>query len=192
MTRLLLVFSVTLCAQQALDAPPLAHVLDAEGRLIPIHGLAGNFVAGHPGVALLAYSNDGDIEWRLEAGRLAATRAGRTAVIVTTASHATFHGEFAVLSESRETLRLAGESIVDSSDDPPSLIAGRAITWEAGTLRIVQTDGTAEEVPCVDEPGTITAAAADWAHLTIRNRPHLLRLTPGRVQLFVLPQRRRE
>ena len=38
----------------------------------------------------------------------------------------------------------------------------------------------------------MTAAAANWARLAINNRPHLLRLTPGRVELFVLPQRSRE
>jgi hypothetical protein len=46
MKRILLFLSVALSAQQAIDAPPIAQVLDAEGLLTPIHGLAGNFIAG--------------------------------------------------------------------------------------------------------------------------------------------------
>ncbi|MCC6537816.1 MAG: hypothetical protein IT162_09720 [Bryobacterales bacterium] len=192
MKRILLALSAVLSAQHTLDSPPLAHVLDADGRLTAVHGLGGNFIAGRPGPALLAYSNDGDIEWRLEAGRLSATRAGMTAVFATTATHANFRGEFAALPESKETLRLVGDSIVDSSDEPHSQLAGRLVRWQDGKLRIFQPDGTGEEIECPKEPDTMTAAAADWAHLTIGDRPYLLRMTRGRVQLFVLPQRSRE
>ena len=43
MKRLIFFLSLILSAQQAIDSPPLAHVLDSAGRLTPIHGLAGNF-----------------------------------------------------------------------------------------------------------------------------------------------------
>jgi hypothetical protein len=219
--KCLFVLSVVLSAQQAIDAPPLAHVLDGEGALTPIHGLAGNFVSGRPGVALLAYSNDGDIEWRLEPGRLSATRGGHTAVFATTATRAVFRGEMAVLAGPNETLRLVGDSLVFATEpltagqargrerqkpeafgarvsgqvtgeEPAGRIAGRAIRWLEGMLRIVQMDGAVEEIACPVEPEHITAASANWAHLVIDGRPHLLRLTAGRVELFVLPQRRRE
>ena len=192
MKRLLLVFSVALSAQQAIDAPPLAHIVDANGRLTLIHGLAGNFLSGPPGPALLAYSNDGDIEWRLEPGRLSATRDGRTANFATAATRAVFRGDMAVLPASNETLRLAGDLLVFSSEEQISQLAGRVITWRDGKLRIFQLDGAVEEIECLQEPESMTAAAANWARLVIDNRPHLLRLTPGRVELFVLPQRSRE
>ena len=192
MKRLLLVLSVVLSAQPAIDAPPLAHVLDADGLLTPIHGLAGNFISGQPGPALLAYSNDGDIEWRLEPGRLSATRDGRTVVFATAATRAVFRGAVASLPDSNEALRLAGDLLVFSSEELTSQLAGRVIIWRDGKLRIFQLDGTLEEIECLHEPESMTAAAANWARLVINKRPHLLRLTPGRVELFVLPQRSRE
>lgn len=192
MKRLVFFLSAILSAQSALDAPPLAHVLDAGGLLTPVLGLAGNFVAGRPGPALLAYSNDGDIEWRLEPGRLSATRDGRSAVFATAAVRAVFRGEFAVLPESNEILRLDGDLLVSSSEAPAARLAGRIVAWREGRLHITQPDGSEEEAECLQEPSQMTAAAAGWAHLLIADRPHLLRLTPGRVQLFVLPQRSRE
>lgn len=194
MMRTLLLFSALLYAQPALDVPPVAHVLDTEGFLIPIHGLAGNFVTGRraAGPPLLAYSNDGVIEWRLEPGRLSATRDGKIATFPTTATRARFRGDSAVLLDSNESLRLAGDLIVYSSDEPLLQLAGRSITWSDGKLHIFQADESMEEAECLQEPESMTAAAANWAHLTIEGRAHLLRLTPGRVQLFVLPQRGRQ
>jgi hypothetical protein len=187
MKRLVVLFSLILSGQ--VDSPPLAHVLDGEGRLTPIHGLAGNFIAGRPEAspALLAYSNDGAIEWRLERGRLSATRNGVTAVFATEATRAVFRGDFAVLPESNESLRLAGDTLVFSSEEPPSQLAGRLITWVDGKLRIFQVDGSVEETVCPQEPDSLSAAAAHWAHVVIAGRAHLLRLTAGRVELFVLP-----
>ena len=196
MKQLLLVLSAALSAalsaQPAVDAPPLAQVIDADGWLTPIHGLAGNFLSGRPGPALLAYSNDGDIEWRLEPGRLSATRNGRTANFATAATRAVFRGDMAVLPDSNETFRLAGDLLVFSSEEQSSQLAGRVINWRDGKLRIFQLDGTMEEIECLQKPESMTAAAANWARLVISNRQHLLRLTPGRVELFVLPQRSRE
>lgn len=192
MKRLVLFLSAILSAQQSIDAPPLAHVLNADGLLTPIFGLAGNFVAGRSSQFLLAYSNDGDIEWRLEPGRLSATRGGRTAVFATTASRAIFRGDAAVLPESGEILRLDGESFVRTSEEPAKLVAGRSIRWEDGMLRITQPNGAVEELPCPVEPDELTAAASDWVHVTVDGRAHLLRLTAGRAALFVLPLRRRE
>ena len=194
MKRLILLCSLLLPAQSALEAPVLAQVLDAEGFLTPVHGTAGNFVAGRraPGPALLAYSNDGVIEWRLEPGRLIAIRDGAMATVTTTATRAIFRGDRAVLPESNETWRLAGDTFVYSSDEPLAQLAGRVITWRDGKLRIFQKDGAEEEVECLQEPESMTAAAANWAHVVIAGRAHLLRLTPGRVELFVLPRRGRE
>ena len=191
MKRLLLVLSSILTAQQAIDTPTLAHVLDADGLLTPIHGLGGNFLSGRRGPALLAYSNDGAIEWRLEPGRLSATRDGRVTVFATTATRAIFRGDVAILPDSDERLRLTGDSL-ESSEAQTGKLAGRVIEWRDGKLRILQPDGAVYEIECPQEPERMTAAAANWAHLVINSRPHLLRLTPGRVELFVLPQRRRE
>ncbi|HEU0123702.1 MAG TPA: hypothetical protein VFQ91_24440 [Bryobacteraceae bacterium] len=190
--RLFLIFSAVLSAQPALDAPPIARVLDREGALTPIHGLAGNFIPGEPGPALLAYSNDGVIEWRLEPGRLTATQAGQTAVFSTTATRAVFRGDSAVLPESNESLRLVGDSLLNSSDEPTTQLAGRLIEWRDGKLHIFQADGSEEIIACLHEPEAMTAAAAHWAHLTIGGQAHLLRLTAGRVELFVLPHRSRQ
>lgn len=192
MKRLLLFLSAMLSAQQSIDTPPLAHVLDGEGLLRRIHGLAGNFVAGLPGAALLAYSNDGDIEWRLETGRLSATRGEVTAVYATTATRAIFRGTAALLPEFTELLSFDGTGIHQSSEKSNSQLAGRTVLWNDGKLQIFQEDGTLEEIDCPVEPERMTAAAANWAHLVIEHRPHLLRLTAGRVELFVLPERRRE
>ena len=192
MKRLFILLSAVLSAQQAIDAPPLAHVLDGEGLLTPIHGLAGNFVSGRPGPVLLAYSNDGDIEWRLEAGRLSATRGDVTAVYATPATNAIFRGAVAVLPEFAEFLIFDGEDVHQTSDKSTLQLAGRTVLWKDGKLRIFQEDGALEEVECPVEPERMTAAAAHWAHLVIKNRPHLLRLTSGRVELFILPERLRE
>ena len=191
MKRFIFFLSVILSAQQAIDSPPLAHVLDSAGLLTPIHGLAGNFLSGPPGPELLAYSNDGDIEWRLEPGRLSATRNGRATVFPTAATRASFRGDVATLPESNESLRLTGDSLESAKPQTPKF-AGRWIEWRDGKLQILQSDGAFEEIACPQEPESMTAAAANWAHLVINSRPHLLRLTPGRVALFVLPERRRE
>ena len=193
MKRLLLLVSVLVSAQPAVEMPVVAQVLDEEGFLTPIHGLAGNFVAGRraPGPALLAYSNDGEIEWRLEPGRLMAIRDGAMAAVTTTAIRAIFRGDGAVLPESNETWRLVGDTLVLSSDEPFAQLAGRVVTWRDGKLRVFQRDGSVEEAECLQEPDSMTAAAANWAHVVIAGRAHLLRLTAGRVELFALPRRGR-
>jgi hypothetical protein len=191
MKRLLILLPAVLAAQSALDSPPLAHVLDAAGQLTPVYGLAGNFIAGEPGPALLAYSNDGELEWRLEPGRLTVRRQGRTTVFPTEAVRAVIRGTAVQFPDTNETFRLDGDSLVPSSEEPPSQLAGRTIAWMDGKLRIFQADGSVEEVNCEREPESWTAAAADWARLTIDGRPYLLRLTAGRTRLYVLPQRRR-
>jgi len=192
MKRILLVLSTVLSAQQAIDAPPLAHVLNSDGLLMPIHGIAGNFVPGRAGMALLAYSNDGDIEWRLEAGRLSATREEQTAVYVTTATTAIFRGDTAYLPETKDYIKFDGQMFHHSSEKSNLQLAGRKVFWKDGRLQIFQADGAMEEIACPLEPERMTAAAANWAHLVIEGRAHLLRLTPGRVELFVLPERRGE
>ncbi len=190
MTRLLLLLSVAVSAQQVLDLPPLAHVLDGEGRLTAVYGLAGNFVPGAPGETLLAYANDGEYEWRLAAGELVVTHEGQTARRATEATRAEFRGAFAVLGEERETLRLEGGELVAAEAAPAALsLAGRTVVWADGQLRITQADGSEETAECPVEPEAMTAAAADWVRLTVGGRPHLLRVTPGRVALYVLPKR---
>lgn len=192
MIRLALVLSAVVSAQQAVAPPAIATILDSAGRLTPIFGLAGNFIPGGPGTALLAYSFDGDIEWRLKPGLLSATRAGRTSVYPTDASGAIFRADTAVLTPSRGTIRLEGDLLVSSSDEPNSQLAGRTLVWDNGKLRIFQPDGTVEETACPLQPETMTAAGPDWVHLVIRSRPYLLRVAPGRVGLFSLPLRRPE
>lgn len=192
MIQLLFLLSTALAAQEALAPLPLAQVLDANGDLTPIFGLAGNFVPGKPGQVLLAYSNDGLIEWRLEPGRVSATREGRTTVFPVTANRAIFRGNVAILPESNETLHLVGDSLLPSSEEPNLQLAGRVIEWHDGKLQIFQPDGSRDAVDCPRQPDLMTAAAADWAHLTIAGQSHMLRLTPGRVELFVLPLRRRD
>lgn len=193
MMRVLWLFSLLAAAQPAVESPVVAQVLDEEGFLTPVHGLAGNFVAGRraPGPVLLAYSNDGEIEWRLEPGRLIAIRDGAMATVTTTATRAIFRGDRAVLPESNEAWRLVGDTFVSSSDEPLAPLAGRVVTWRDGKLRVFQRDGAVEEVECLQEPDSMTAAAANWAHVVIAGRAHLLRLTPGRVELFALPRRGR-
>jgi hypothetical protein len=98
----------------------------------------------------------------------------------------------AVLPDSNEFLTFDGTVIHQTSEDHNLQLAGRKVLWNDGKLQIFQADGALEEIDCPVEPERMTAAAAHWAHLTIGGRPHLLRLTPGRVELFVLPERRRE
>jgi hypothetical protein len=137
---------------------------------------------------LLAYSNDGKVEWRLETGRLVAVRNGGTAVWATEATGAVFRGTVAVLAGTGETLRLTAEDTIEIfAGELTSEVAGRAVQWEEGKLRVAQADGAAEEVDCAREPDSISAAAAEWAHVEIDGRPYLLRLTRGRVRLYVLP-----
>ena len=190
MMRLLLLLSVAVCAQQVLDVPALAHVLDGDGRLTAVYGLAGNFVPGVPGETLLAYANDGEYEWRLAAGEVTVTHEGQTARRATEATRAEFRGAYAVLGEERETLRLEGGELVAAEEAPAALsLAGRTILWAEGQLRVTQADGSEEPVDCPLEPEGMTAAGAEWARLTLAGRPYLLRVTPGRVGLYLLPKR---
>jgi hypothetical protein len=191
MKRLLWLCPMLLAAQSALDVPPLAQVRNGDGRLTPIYGLAGNFVSGEPGPVLLAYANDGELEWRLEPGRLTVTRQGRTTVFPADARRAIFRGAAVQFPDSSETLRLDGDSLVPSSEEPLSQLAGRTIEWVDGKLRIFQPDGRVDEVACAAEPESWTAAGPDWAHLTIAGRSYLLRLAAGRAALYVLPLRGR-
>jgi hypothetical protein len=189
MKRFLLLFASVLAAQPALDAPPLAIVLAPGGRLTPIYGLAGNFLPGDPGPALFAYANDGSIEWRLEDGRLSATAGDVTALYPTSALDAHFRGPYAILPGHPGALHFDGAEIRHVDDDPPPLLAGRRIEWRDGILSVTHPSGDYEEIESPSEPTRLTAAAADWVHLQIHSQPHLLRLTPGRLALFVLPLR---
>lgn len=182
MKRLVWAIVLTACAQTRIEAPALARVLD-DGRLTPIYGLAGNFVRGESGSELLAYSFDGEIEWRLEAGRVTANGA----VLALTETEAIFRGATVTFPRTGEVWRYDGETIV-RAEAPSPLIAGRHIEWRDGKLFVTQSDGGVESVDYPDAPPAITAAGADWAHW----RGHLLRLAKGRVELFVLPERRRE
>lgn len=177
-----LLFAIAVCAQSSIDAPALARVLD-DGRLTPVYGLAGNFVRGESGAALLAYSFDGLLEWRLEPGRLSVNGA----VMAVSETEAVFRGDTATFPRTGEVWRYDGETFV-RADAAPSTIAGRQIEWRDGKLFVTQSDGAVESVDCAEEPGSITAAGANWAHW----RGHLLRLSKGRVGLYALPQRRRE
>lgn len=192
MKLLLFFLCLALGAQELLEVPPLAYLRDWEGRLSPIYGLAGNFVHGPAGAEVLAYSNDGDIEWRLEPGRLVAQRDAREAFYPTEATAAEFRGDTALLRETGELLRLEGETLVAASAAAqPSTVAGRVVTWSEGRLTVRQADGAETVVDCPGEPSEITAAAANWARLTVGRQTYLLRLDAGRVELFVLPARRR-
>jgi hypothetical protein len=187
MQRLFFLFASVLAAQPALDAPSLAIVLDPAGRLTPIRGLAGNFLPGAPGPTLLAYSNDGAIEWRLEEGLLTATAGELSASYPTPALGAEFRGPYAILPGLPGALYFDGAEIHPVDAAPPPLLAGRRIEWRDGILSVTHPSGLHEELECPAEPSRLTAAAADWVHLQINAQPHLLRLSPGRLALFVLP-----
>jgi hypothetical protein len=182
MKRLLCLIAAVVGAQPSVEAPVLARVLDG-GRLTPVFGLAGNFVRGEGGAALLAYSFDGLLEWRLEPGRVSANGAG----MATTETEASFRGDTVTFPRTGDVWRYDGEAIV-RADASKSTIAGRVIEWRGGKLFVTQPGGAVESIECAEEPDSITAAAAEWAHW----RGHLLRLSEGRVALYVLPQRRRE
>lgn len=182
MKRLVYLFAVAVCAQSSIDAPALARVLD-DGRLTPVYGLAGNFVRGESGAALLAYSFDGFLEWRLEPGRVSANGV----VMAVAETEAMFRGDTVSFPRTGEVWRYAGEAFVRAETATP-FVSGRLIEWRDGKLFVTQSDGAVESVDCPEEPDSMTAAGADWAHW----RGHLLRLSPGRVALYVLPQRRRE
>ncbi|MBM3765765.1 MAG: hypothetical protein FJW32_10275 [Acidobacteria bacterium] len=182
MKKLACLIAVAVCAQSPIEAPALARVLD-QGRLTQIYGLAGNFVRGEDGAALLAYSFDGDIEWRLEPGRVSANGA----VLAVTETEAVFRGATVTFPRTGEIWRYDGESIV-RADAASSTIAGRLIEWRDGQLFVTQPGGEIEVIDCPAEPSSITAAGAGWAHW----QGYLLRLAKDRVALFVLPERRRE
>lgn len=178
--------SAFLAAQSVVDIPPIAQLLNSESRLISVYGLPANFVTGTPGIKLLAYSNDGSIEWRLEAGRLTVSAEGKTAAFPTQSLHAEFRGRTAFLPDSREIVRFNGDTLEPHSA-AQSTISGRGIEWSNGRLRVRQGDGSSEEVGCPIEPQEITAAAADWASVLIAGHPYLLDIRPGRVRLYFIP-----
>ena len=182
MKRITLVFAIAVCAQSSIEAPALARVLD-DGRLTPVYGLAGNFVRGDAGTPLLGYSFDGTTEWRLEPGRVSANGA----ILAVTETEAVFRGATVTLPRTGEVWRYDGEAIV-RAESAASTIAGRLIEWRDRELLVTQADGAVETIQCPDQPAAMTAAGADWAHWP----GHLLRLTAGRVTLYVLPERRRE
>lgn len=192
MKCLLLLLPLTVWPQSRIDAPPLLTVLDADSRLTAVYGVAGSFIPGEPAEALLAYSNDGQIEWRLAPGRLSATRNGQTVAIETSKTSAIFRGATACFPEGGVCFRLESGDLTEvSSDGQPTQLAGRSLTWQDGRLRLFQPDGQIEEIPLETEPVNITAAAAEWLHLRTANGSHLLRITPGRAKLYDLPAARR-
>lgn len=192
MKTILWLASALLSAQSSVEIPPLAQVLDAQGRLTPIFGLPGNFYAGPPGVSLLSYSNDGAAEWKLEPGAVSITTAGKTTTLPTSARHAIFRGPSAIFNDLGDSLHFNGENLVRGSGQMETRIAGRSITWEAGRLRVVQPDGSPEEVACPQEPGEMTAAGGDWVHIIIGGESYLLHLRQERAQLYTLPRGRQE
>lgn len=192
-----LALSLAAVAQTALDAPPLALLL-SNGRLTPVFGVAGTFITGEPGSALLSYSFDGEIEWRLEEGRITASQANVTAVYATTEASATFRGDKAILGESGLVLQMK-EGVIEELDREffdgrADHIAHRTIGWADGKLHIIQNDGSKEEVDCPDQPSGMTAGSADWVHLTFQRpgRDALLLLSRGRAAIFRLPRRNAE
>jgi hypothetical protein len=187
--RLLLLFSVALHAQSSIDAPPLAQVLDANGRLTRVFGVAGSFVRGEPdAAAYLAYSFDGVIEWRLEEGRVTVSENGKTFVLPTTETTARFRGRTVDLGASG-SYRFDGEQW-QPVESPERAILGTGIEYRDRVLVVRHGDGTEEQVSCPREPESMTAAGAAWVSLRIGGQAYLLRVTKGRVKLYLLPERR--
>ena len=130
----------------------------------------------------MLFRSDGMIEWRLEPGRLVARREGREAFYPTEATAAEFRADTAFLRESGELIRLDGETLVAAPPEAwAETVTGRKVVWSEGRLTVTQAGGTETVVDCPGEPGEITAAAADWARLTVGRQAYLLRLTAGRV-----------
>lgn len=194
-TLCLLTIALTLSAGVG-EAPTLARILDREGRLREIRGVAGAFVPGTAGEPLLAFSDDGRYQWRLAPGRLICSAADGERELPTDAEDALFRGDTARLLPSRELVRCDAFHLRQATDFDESRIGSRQVAWSDGMLRVSEA-GAAEEateaaIVFSPPPQRMTAAGPDWMHVETDHGAYLVRLTSGRIAAYRLPEETRQ
>lgn len=187
MRTLLLFLSCALSAQDLIPPLPLARILDRQERLLEVYGLPGNFLTGEPGGKLRAFSDDGTYQWRLDDETLQLETGGRSYRFSIGAGPVHFDGAFVELPLG--SWRFNGQALEPAPPLPERRVAGRRILWDAGRLTVRQPDGAEESTPCPLEPADFYAAGADWAATRVGPYAYLLSLRPGRVHLYVVPER---
>ena len=163
MKYLLSLFTFALFAQ--IETPRIGFWRDAQSRVWPLHGVAGNFIPGaavREGVVAFAWYGDGG--WLRSADGIERLDASGATVARLPDGEALF---------SATGLWLTNLNVV--------------YRWDGRSLRNEPVDAAEFAVPDI-EADQIEPIGQDWWHVRLRGRSYALRTTPGREARFEIPE----
>ena len=163
MKYLLCLFTFALFAQ--IETPRIGYWRDAESRVRPLHGVAGNLIPGaavRQGVIAFAWYGDGG--WLRSAEGIERLDASGATVARLADGEARFSETGIWLTDLNVVYRWDGRSLKNEAVDP-----------------------TEFAVPEV-EADRIEAISRDWWHVRLRGRSYALRTTVGREARFEIPE----
>ena len=163
MKHLLSVLTFALFAQ--IETPRIGFWRDAQSRVRPLHGVAGNFIPGAPvREDVVAFAWYGDGGWLRSANGIERLDASGATVARLPDGEARFSANSAWLTNLNIAYR-----------------------WDGRALKNEPVDSAEFAVPDV-EADRIEPIGQDWWHVRLRGRSYALRTTPGREARFEIPE----
>jgi hypothetical protein len=163
MKHLLSLLTFALFAQ--IETPRIGFWRDAQSRVRPLHGVAGNFIPGAPvREDVVAFAWYGDGGWLRSANGIERLDASGATVARLPDGEARFSANSAWLTNLNIAYR-----------------------WDGRALKNEPVDSAEFAVPDV-EADRIEPIGQDWWHVRLRGRSYALRTTPGREARFEIPE----
>jgi len=163
MKYLLSLLTFALFAQ--IETPRIGFWRDAQSRVRPLHGVAGNFIPGAPvREDVVAFAWYGDGGWLRSANGIERLDASGATVARLPDGEARFSANSAWLTNLNIAYR-----------------------WDGRALKNEPVDSAEFAVPDV-EADRIEPIGQDWWHVRLRGRSYALRTTPGREARFEIPE----
>ena len=163
MKHLLSLLTFALFAQ--IETPRIGFWRDAQSRVRPLHGVAGNFIPGAPvREDVVAFAWYGDGGWLRSANGIERLDASGATVARLPDGEARFSANSAWLTNLNIAYR-----------------------WDGRALKNEPVDSAEFAVPDV-EADRIEPIGQDWWHVRLRGRSYAQRTTPGREARFEIPE----
>ena len=163
MKHLLSLLTFALFAQ--IETPRIGFWRDAQSRVRPLHGVAGNFIPGAPvREDVVAFAWYGDGGWLRSANGIERLDASGATVARLPDGEARFSANSSWLTNLNIAYR-----------------------WDGRALKNEPVDSAEFAVPDV-EADRIEPIGQDWWHVRLRGRSYALRTTPGREARFEIPE----
>lgn len=160
-----LLFLLTFALFAQIETPRIGFWRDAQSRVRPLHGVAGNFIPGAPvREDVVAFAWYGDGGWLRSANGIERLDASGATVARLPDGEARFSANSAWLTNLNIAYR-----------------------WDGRALKNEPVDSAEFAVPDV-EADRIEPIGQDWWHVRLRGRSYALRTTPGREARFEIPE----